>query len=499
MSQQLSHLNGPNRRTSENTLRKISSRTSWGRRSSVCCTYLTQAVTNPELEDETPRRLSYNCYNEDLETGLKDASIQHGSAQLDGKMAFPSPIPDEKFDERRTDLDIIVVEWDGDDRELGTSWSMTYRAYLTLYIGLTTISSTMASSISSMVLVNVTEAFNVSMEVAKLTVFIFVGGYCLGPLAWAPMSELYGIRWSLLISLTGSTIFNMACALSPNIGALIIFRFLAGTFSSATLVIGGGVQANIWEKDWLGVGMSVFSMAPMCGPALGPVIGGWIAVSKTTWRWVYWAMTIFSGFLVVLGLVSMKESNPNLTLQKKAQRLRKTTNDDRYKAPIELRRIVLKELCTRWFLLPILMLIFEPMLQAITIYMSFVYGVLYLFFEACPIVFGLHQFNEVQIGLTFLGFLLGCFLAGGFYIFYENVRYVRAMKASPSGVLPPEQRIRVALIGSPLLTISLFWFAWSSYEFVSYWSAIGAAVMYGMSMFFIFVCQRLCVSNFSFL
>jgi len=450
------------------------------------------------MENEGPQRLSYHCYNEDLEGGQQRTSIQNISTQLDDGAPFPSPVVDEKANEIQPDPNIIVVEWDGDDKELGTTWNVVYRAYLTLYIGLTTISSTMASSIPSMLLVNVSEAFNVSTEVIKVTVFIFVAGYCLGPLAWAPMSELYGIRWTLLTSLLGATIFNMACALSPNIGALIIFRFLAGTFASSTLVIGGGVQANIWHKDWLGVGMSVFSMSPMCGPALGPVIGGWIAVSKTSWRWVYWSMTLFAGFVTALGFFTMKESNPNLTLQKKAKRLRKTTGDDRYKAPIELRRISFKELWTRWLIIPILMLTFEPMLQAITIYMSFVYGVLYLFFEAFPIVFGLYHFNQVQIGLTFLGFLLGCYLAGGFYIFCENVRYVKAMKASPNGILPPEERLRVSLFGAPLLTISLFWFAWSSYEFVSYWSAVGAAVIYGMAMFFIFVCQSFVQLTFSF-
>lgn len=451
---------------------------------------LTQIVSNVDLDDVGPQRLSYNAYNNDLEAGYPDHTLERQTSRKDTGIAYPDTACDEKASEAQKQPEIIVVDWDGDDKELGTSWSILYRSYLTLFIGLTTISSTMASSLPSMVIPQVSQTFHVSTEVTKLTVFIFVGGYCLGPLGWAPMSELYGVRPTLLLSLVGSTIFNMACALSPNIGGLIIFRFLAGSFSSATLVVGGGIQANIWNKDWLGVGMSVFSMAPMCGPTLGPVLGGWIAVSGTTWRWVYWASTIFAGFLVALGLFTMKETNPNLTLRKKAQRLRETAENDRYKAPIELRKIELRELCTRWLILPISMLIFEPMLQAITIYMSFVYGVLYLFFEAFPVVFALHKFNELQIGLAFLGFLLGCLLAGAYNIFCENARYVKAIKASPDGTVPPEERIRLTMIGSPLLTISLFWFAWSSYETVSYWSAIGAATVYGIAMFFIFVRKK---------
>jgi hypothetical protein len=52
------------------------------------------------------------------------------------------------------------------------------------------------------------------------------------------------------------------------------------------------------------------------------------------------------------------------------------------------------------------------MLQAITLYMSFVYGLVYLLFEAYPFVFVInHGFNAGENGLTFLGFFGGGALA----------------------------------------------------------------------------------------
>lgn len=71
------------------------------------------------------------------------------------------------------------------------------------------------------------------------------------------------------------------------------------------------------------------------------------------------------------------------------------------------------------------MLLQEPMLLAITVYMSFVYGVVYLLFEALPFVFiqvsrlghdgrlghslisQVHGFNEGENGLAFLALPLG--------------------------------------------------------------------------------------------
>lgn len=54
------------------------------------------------------------------------------------------------------------------------------------------------------------------------------------------------------------------------------------------------------------------------------------------------------------------------------------------------------------------MLALEPMLLAVTLYMSFVYGLVYLLFEAFPFVFVInHGFNEGENGLAFIAFFLG--------------------------------------------------------------------------------------------
>lgn len=435
-----------------------------------------------------PRRLSYSSYNDDPTQDNSDVVIGHGTTHLQSGARIPHDVKDiEKGEEEHHDY--IIVEWDGDDKELGTRWGYPYRIYVTLLVGSLTIASTLASSLPSGMLPKLTEHFHVSDEVIKLSTFIFVGGYCVGPLVWAPYSELYGVRWPFILSMAGSTIFNMASALSPNIGALIAFRFLAGAFGSCPLVVGGGAMANIWPKELLGLGMCMFSMAPMAGPSLGPLIGGYVeVVPDATWRWGYWACTILTSFLTLLTFLTMKETNQVITLKQKAKRIRKQTGDDRYKAPVELRRIELRELVTRWFILPVLIFVYEPMLQAITMYMSFVYGVLYLFFEAFPIVFAEeHGLNAVQVGLTFLGFFTGCLIGGGFYMLVENRRYVKMMKTYTKGAPPPEQRMMVCMYGAPMLAISLFWFGWTSYGHISIWSPIGATVIYGIAMFFIFV------------
>lgn len=101
---------------------------------------------------------------------------------------------------------------------------------------------------------------NTSTILSSLTVSIFVLGYVIGPLILAPLSEIYGRRFVL----TGANVFfcvwQIGCALAPNLSALIVFRFLAGIGGSGCLTIGGGVIADLFNADRRGLATAVYSM-----------------------------------------------------------------------------------------------------------------------------------------------------------------------------------------------------------------------------------------------
>ncbi|WFD35116.1 hypothetical protein MCUN1_001965 [Malassezia cuniculi] len=397
--------------------------------------------------------------------------------------------PEAKPETKEEFKDIKIVAWDGeDDQEHPLSWPMWYRCYITFYIGMFTLASTYASSAPSSIIESISENFGVSDEVSRLSVFVYLAGYCLGPLVWSSMCENFGFKPVFIVASIGLTIFNIACGAAPNIGGLIIFRFLAGACGSCPLANGGAVIPSIFGLDLLGVGMAFFSLAPMAGPCLGPILGGWIFVSGTHFQWVYWSCAIFSGVCLFLTVFTYTETYPGKCLQRKARRMRNSTGDDRYKAEFELRTFSFSDLITRQVLVPIQLLIFEPMLVSSTLFLSFVYGTLYLLFEAFPIVFGeLHGLNALQIGLCFLGFFVGCVIGTIYQVFVENKRYQREMARSESGLLPPEQRLYLCMISAPILVISLFWFAWTSYPHVSMWSPLVASMLFGLGVYFNFL------------
>lgn len=158
--------------------------------------------------------------------------------------------------------------------------------------------------------------------------------------------------------------------------------------------------------------MSLYSLMPFAGPSIGPIVSGFISVSGTSWRWVFWILTIFAGLCFVATLLWIPETYAPKILQQKAVRLRKETGEQRWYAPLERQDTSFKARLEGILLKPFIVLAREPMLMALTTYMSFVYGVVYLLFEAFPFVFQqVHGFNAGENGLAFLAFSLGGFIA----------------------------------------------------------------------------------------
>ena len=71
-------------------------------------------------------------------------------------------------------------------------------------------------------------------------------------------------------------LFNLGCGLAQTKTQLIIFRFLSGLGGSAPLAIGGGVLSDLFTAEQRGRAIAIYSLAPLLGPAVGPVAGGFV-------------------------------------------------------------------------------------------------------------------------------------------------------------------------------------------------------------------------------
>ncbi|KAI9512855.1 MFS general substrate transporter [Russula earlei] len=393
--------------------------------------------------------------------------------------------PPHSIDEK---LDPWLVSFAPDDPESPLNWPRWKRWYITAMGGILVLNSTFASAAPSGILPQMMEQFGFGEEVATLTVSLFIAGYCLGPLLWGPLSEDIGRRPVFLITFLFNVAFQLGCALSKNTASILVFRFLAGTFAAAPLTNSGGVVGDIWDTKTRGKAMLLFAVSPFAGPALGPVVSGWIAVGGASWRWLFWVLTMFAGVCLILLIFTIPETYVPVLLVQKAQRIRKETGDNRYYAPKEANNLSIGQRLYNILAMPFKILFLEPMLVAIVIYQSFMYGCIYLLFEAYPIVFTQgHHLNAGISGLMFLPVSLGGVVGVLIYLLFFNPRYERYIEEYAPAKVPPEARLEATLLGAPCFAISFFWFGWTSYPSISLWSPLLAGGLMGFSIFLIFL------------
>ncbi|KAJ4161601.1 uncharacterized protein LMH87_007632 [Akanthomyces muscarius] len=325
-----------------------------------------------------------------------------------------------------------------------------------------TLAVTFASSAYSGGIREVSVDFGVSEEVAILGISLFVLGFALGPLLWAPLSEVFGRQKIFFISYLALMAFNAGAAGAGSMSALIVLRFFAGAFGSAPLTNAGGVIADIFSAEDRGIAGAIFSMAPFLGPALGPIAGGFLSEAGG-WRWIEGVIAIFCGVVWIASSVTYPETYAPVLLRKRAAKLSKTTGKvymskfDAHSPPRSTISRFEVSITHPWVLL-----IKEPIVLLTSIYTAIIYGTLYLCFAAFPIVFQLGRGWGSGIGgLAFIGIAIGMVCAT-LYAVWDNQRYKRVAATYPNGTAPPEERLPPAILGSILLPVGLFWFAWTS-------------------------------------
>lgn len=200
-------------------------------------------------------------------------------------------------------------------------------------------------------------------------------------MVFAPLSELVGRKVIYVSTLLIAVIFIIPCAVSKNIATLLVCRAIDGIAFSAPMTLVGGTLADLWRNEERGVPMAAFSAAPFIGPAIGPLAGGFLADAKG-WRWLYWIQLILSGVVWCLITFTVPETYTPKLLARRAAKMRKETGNDKYVTEEDLDKRPLGQRLRIFLLRPFQLLFLEPIVLSISVYMSVLYGLLYMFFVA---------------------------------------------------------------------------------------------------------------------
>ena len=345
------------------------------------------------------------------------------------------------------------------------------------------MNATFSSSAPSGSFEGVSQDLHVSTEAAGLVTTLFLLGYCAGPLFWAPLSEFYGRRWIFYISFTIYLAFGFLCAFTPSFAGLLIGRFITGTAASAALTNAPGILADIWGPVERGYAMMLFATMTFVGPALGPIVSGFLQL-KETWRWTFYVLLWMAGGTEIM-LVTLPETFPLIALLNKARRIRQIPGKESVMASVEVSDRSLKSIYKVALTRPWIIL-FDPISFLVSIYYAVVYTLLYMLFSIYPIVFQQKRGWNAGVGeLPLVGTVIGACI-GGLGLFINNrIQLKKPQEHKPA----PEDRLPDAMVGGVMFAVTIFWFSWTAeYNSVHWAIPTVAGTFLATSILLIFVC-----------
>lgn len=269
---------------------------------------------------------------------------------------------------------------------------------------------------------------NSAITLTLTTYMIFQG---LAPTVMGDLSDMSGRRPVYII---GFVVYIGACigiALQDSFAALLILRCVQSSGSSSFVALGAGVAADVSTSAERGSYIGWTTSGMLLGPAIGPVIGGLLS-QFLGWRSIFWFLVIIAGVFLVPFLIFFPETGRNVVgngsippqtynmsllnwlatrkAAKEAHALHQTASLHSVKSS---RDELAKQRKLKWpNPFKTLRVVFEKDIGLLLLYNSLVYTAFYDVTASQSYLFKkIYGFDDLQIGLTFIPFGVGCFLA----------------------------------------------------------------------------------------
>ncbi|KAG6358674.1 hypothetical protein INS49_012192 [Diaporthe citri] len=380
------------------------------------------------------------------------------------------------FEKKRSNIDVEDQGNVSDDSSLekeqnevvdATKFSSLRKLHIVVAGFTCTFNGNLGSSMPSGALDAISAHFGVTNRIHLILLnSLFMVGYVIGPLAFAPLSEYIGRRPVLIGTFLGYLVFMLACSGAPNYPALLVFRLLCGINAAAPTSVLGGLYADTFDDASVrGNAMALYMTVTTIGPLIGPIISGFS--SQMSWRWPFW----IAGMIAALGLpvvLTLPETYaPVLHNKAVMKRLKKPGADVESGQQLELKPFDVQKI----FLRPVTLLVTEPIVFCTSAYLALAYAVFYLMFQAYPVIFqGFYGLSPAIAGLAFIpqavGVILALIMFAAFTWYHD--RQTKAGVAWTKNQI--YRRLPLACIASPCLfsmVISLFWLGWTVWPSVS--------------------------------
>jgi DHA1 family bicyclomycin/chloramphenicol resistance-like MFS transporter len=156
----------------------------------------------------------------------------------------------------------------------------------------------------------IADELSVSSSVAQLTLTGTLAGLALGQLIVGPLSDSLGRRKPLMAGIVLHMLASLLCLFAPNIATLGVARGLQGMGAAAAMVVAIAVVGDLFDESLAATVLSrlmlVLGVAPVVAPSLGAAV-----LLKASWHWVFAALVVMAGALLLLAALALPETLPD--------------------------------------------------------------------------------------------------------------------------------------------------------------------------------------------
>ncbi|KAH6642646.1 MFS multidrug transporter-like protein [Boeremia exigua] len=371
------------------------------------------------------------------------------------------PIVDDA--ESDTKHDEVILDFEVGDPENPRNWDSKFKGlivFLLAFMAFTVTFTCIGVVPIAANIVDELEGKHASASTSALLVTIWELGEAGGPLLIAPLSEVFG-RYPVMNAC--NIVFIIATFLaagSTSTNLLIAARWLTG-FAVASNVLNPSIIGDIFESDQRGSAMSLISLAPLIGGAIGPAIAG--AIAQTLgWRQVL----LMAGGLAVIAelliLTCFSETYKMAILHNRIARIKRESGEFKNEpfAPKnkheDLRKI--------WHALtrPFAVMFGSGVLMSLSLQASISFSFFYVMSISLPsILQDSYGFNPAETGAAFvvlsLGSLLSVLMCNAFL---DRIYIALRNRSSNPDQGKPEYRLPLAVLGAVLLPFSVTAYGW---------------------------------------
>lgn len=141
----------------------------------------------------------------------------------------------------------------------------------------------------------------------------FITAYIIANVIVIPLTPWFqtimGRKNYFATAIAGFTLFSMLCGLVSDTNLEILMRFIQGAFGGGLMVPAQQIIRDTFPAKDLAKSQSLFMMAAVLGPTIGPTLGG-VLTDGFSWRWIFFVNAVPGIVATILVLMFVRDPAP---------------------------------------------------------------------------------------------------------------------------------------------------------------------------------------------